>query len=67
MYEHEQQDEERIEWIAWDAMLAAARRYEANWQTRKAIAAIKPAKKKPKVQMPGLPFVDNPKCDEEND
>jgi hypothetical protein len=52
------------QWYKW---IEAGRRYESNWQTRKAIAAIKPKKKKRQIQMPDLPFLDGPASNKEDD
>lgn len=67
MYDNQEPTNESINWHQWQRWIEAGRRYEANWQTRKAIAAIKPKKKKPPIQMPGLPFVDDPARDQEDD
>jgi hypothetical protein len=63
----EAQDPENIPAGEWLEMLRRARWYMHQEKVRKAIAAIKPRKKKPKVQMPGVQALDYSEGDQEND
>lgn len=57
---------ENMPFDEWMEYHEQAKRYESNWQTRKAIKAFKQKRPKQKVQMSGLLPLDDCQGDEED-